>query len=181
MARPVKIVFIHGNGGATAHDAWIPEVAADLRAHGLEVIAETFPDNYKSRASHWLPHIEALGADEQTILIGHSSGALAAMRYAQTHDILGSVLIGAAHTDLGDANEKASGYFDQPWQWDAIREHQQWIIQFASTDDPYIPVDEQEFVRDNLHTQYHQFHKRGHFLNNSFPELTQAILEKTQA
>ena len=38
---------------------------------GLNVINETFPDNIKARARYWLPHIESLGANEQTILIGH--------------------------------------------------------------------------------------------------------------
>lgn len=176
----LKIIFIHGNGGATASDAWIPAVCKDLEATGVQIVAETFPDNYTAKSSVWIANLEKLKAGDSTIIVGHSSGALAAMRYAEDHKLLGSVLVGAAHTDLGDANEKASGYFDTPWQWDNIRTNQNWIIQFGSTDDPYIPVDEQHFVRDNLATEYHEFKNRGHFMDNTFPELTKAILEKIQ-
>lgn len=180
MTTQVKVIFIHGNGGATAKDAWIPEVSQALKNAGIAVITETFPDNDLARSSQWLPFIDHLGADSSTIIVGHSSGALAAMRYAESHKLLGSVLVGAAYTDLGDETEKASGYFDTPWEWGKIRDNQQWIMQFGSIDDPYIPIDEQHFVRDNLNTNYHEFNDRGHFLTNSFPELTNAILDKIQ-
>lgn len=180
MPNNIKVIFIHGNGGTTAQDTWIPEVSMALEDAGITVIAETFPDNVRARSSKWLPFIKHLGADSNTILVGHSSGALAAMRYAESNQLLGSILIGAAHTDLGDVTEKASGYFDKTWNWAKIRTNQQWILQFGSTDDPYIPIDEQRYVRDNVKSEYHEFHDRGHFLSDSFPELTNAILEKIQ-
>jgi predicted alpha/beta hydrolase family esterase len=173
----IKVIIIHGNGGATANDIWIPSVTNALTAAGLTVIAKTFPDNQTALASSWLPFIEKMDTDGDTIIVGHSSGALAAMRYAENHHLMGLVLIGAAHTDLGDANEKASGYFDSPWQWDQIKSNTKWVIQFASTDDPYIPATEQEYVRDNLNAQYHEFHDRGHFMTADFPELTTSIIK----
>ena len=85
------------------------------------MVNQTFPDNVKARARTGCP-ISNLGADEHTILIGHSSGAVAAMRYAETHRLLGSILVGVCHTDLGDSGEAASGYYREPWQWDRIRD-----------------------------------------------------------
>ncbi len=180
MPDPIKVIFIHGNGGATARDAWIPQVVHSLNQAGIKTIAQTFPDNIVARSSIWLPYLDELCADKDTIIVGHSSGALAAMKYAESHRILGSVLVGAAYTDLGEESERASGYFDSPWNWDRIKSNQTWIVQFGSTDDPYIPINEQHFVRDNVKSQYYEFHDRGHFLDNSFPELTNAILEKIQ-
>ena len=85
------VVLIHGNGGCTAADFWLPAVERELTALGLDVVNQTFPDNVKARASLWLPHLEALGVDASTVLIGHSSGAVAALRYAETHRLRGSV------------------------------------------------------------------------------------------
>jgi len=167
-----KAILIHGNGGCTAGDIWLPWVERELRAAGLDVINQTFPDNVKARARYWLPFLEELGADDQTILIGHSSGAVAAMRYAETHRLLGSVLVGVCHTDLGDAFEAASGYYDAPWQWDRIRSNQRWTGIYQSSDDPLIPVAEARFVAAQLKCRYFEHTDRGHFTDSrEFPEL----------
>ena len=167
-----KVILIHGNGGCTAGDIWLPWVERELAAAGLDVINRTFPDNVKARARYWLPFLEELGADDQTILIGHSSGAVAAMRYAETHQLLGSVLVGVCHTHLGDAGEAASGYYDAPWEWDRIRNNQRWIGIYQSSDDPLIPVAEARFVAAQLKCSYFELNDRGHFTDSrEFPEL----------
>jgi predicted alpha/beta hydrolase family esterase len=175
----VKAILIHGNGGCTAGDIWLPWLERELTALGLEVINHTFPDNIKARASVWLPHLEALGADERTILIGHSSGAVAAMRFAETHAVLASILVGVCHTDLGDSFEAASGYYAAPWQWQRIRDNQQWIAIFNSTDDPHIPIAEARFVAAQLKASYFESTDRGHFTDSrQFPEIVEVVRRK---
>ena len=175
----VKAIFIHGNGGCTAGDIWLPWLERELTALGVDVINETFPDNIKARARVWLPHLEALGANEHTILIGHSSGAVAAMRYAETHRLLGSILVGVCHTDLGDAFEAASGYYQAPWQWQRIRDNQQWIAVYSSSDDPLIPIAEPRFVAAQLKCSHFEFTDRGHFIDSrQFPEIVDLVRRK---
>lgn len=174
--RPRRAILIHGNGGCTAADGWLPFAERDLRALGLAVVNETFPDNDRARASIWLPHLETLGADEHTILVGHSSGAVAALRYAETHRVLGSVLVGVCHTDLGDPGERASGYYRDPWRWDAIRRNQHWIGIFHGEDDPLIPVQEARFVAARLGCPYFELPDRGHFVDRRpFPEVVRFV------
>jgi predicted alpha/beta hydrolase family esterase len=176
---PVKAILIHGNGGCTAADIWLPWLERELTALGLDVINQTFPDNVKARAKFWLPHLEALGADANTILIGHSSGAVAAMRFAETHRLLGSVLVGVCHTDLGDSLEAASGYYDTEWRWSRIRDHQQWIAIYNSTDDPHIPIAEPRFVAAQLRCSYFELANRGHFVDDrKFPEIVDLVRRK---
>lgn len=175
----IKAILIHGNGGCTAGDIWLPWLERELTALGVAVTNETFPDNMKARAQFWLPHIEALGADENTILIGHSSGAVAAMRYAETHRVLGSILVGVCHTDLGDSFEAASGYYAAPWQWPRIRENQQWIAIYNSSDDPHIPIVEARFIAAQLKCSYFEFQDRGHFVDQrQFPEVVDYVRRK---
>jgi len=177
-SRP-KAILIHGNGGCTAADFWLPYVERELAALGLEVANHTFPDNVRARARIWLPFIEELGADEHTVLIGHSSGAVAAMRYAETHRLLGSVLVGVSHTDLGDSGEAASGYYAAPWQWERIRANQQWIGIYNSTDDPHIPIAEPRLVAARLGCSYFEFDDRGHFADSrELPEAVQFVRRK---
>lgn len=180
--RPLpKAILIHGNGGSTAGDIWLPWLERELSRLGLAVINQTFPDNVKARAAYWLPFLEELGADENTVLIGHSSGAVAAMRYAETHQLAGSVLVGVCHTDLGDGGEAASGYYRDPWQWQVIRDNQPWIGIFNSVDDPCIPVAEARFVAAQLRCSYFEFTDRGHFVDSSeFPEALQFVRRQLQ-
>jgi len=132
-----------------------------------------------------LPFIKELGTDGDTILIGHSSGALAAMRYAEENKIKGSVIVGACYTDLSDKDEKKSHYYDSPWDWEAIRNNQEWVIQFNSTDDPYIPIEEPRHIHENLDSDYHEYTDRGHFGSTAhsqleFPELVEALKTKLE-
>jgi predicted alpha/beta hydrolase family esterase len=175
----IRAILIHGNGGCTAGDIWLPWLERELTALGVDVINETFPDNIKARASFWLPHLESLGADENTILIGHSSGAVAAMRYAETHRLLGSILVGVCYTDLGDSFEAASGYYAVDWQWDRIRHNQEWIAIYNSSDDPHIPIAEPRFVAKQLKCSYFEFNDRGHFVDSrQFSEVAEFVRRK---
>ncbi|MBI2476096.1 MAG: alpha/beta hydrolase [Candidatus Taylorbacteria bacterium] len=179
----IKVILIHGNGGGWPKENWLPRVAGRLkRLGGVKVIFRQFPDPVLARAKYWLPFIKKLGADENTILVGHSSGAVAAMRYAERHKILGSILVAACHTDLGVAEEKISGYFKKPWNWKAIRKNQKWIEQFASIDDQFIPIKEARFVSKKLKTEYHEFKHQGHFSSwddkTDFPQIVTIIKKK---
>uniref|UniRef100_A0A673YUA8 Retinoblastoma binding protein 9 n=1 Tax=Salmo trutta TaxID=8032 RepID=A0A673YUA8_SALTR len=77
-----------------------------------------------AREQIWLPFIqEKLKCDEETVIIGHSSGAAAAMRYAETHKVFGLILVGAYTSDLGDENERERvvRYFSRPWEREQMR------------------------------------------------------------
>lgn len=178
----MKAIFIPGNGGSSVLEGWWPNTKENLEKIGIEVVAQNFPDPELARAKFWLPFIEKLGADENTILIGHSSGAEAAMRYGETHKLLGTVLVSPCYTDLGIPQEKESGYYSDPWLWDEIKKHNQWIIQFSSTDDPFIPITEARLVHEKLNSDYHEFTDREHFgypnPMTEFPELVEAIAQK---
>lgn len=117
-----KIIFVPGNGGCSTQDNWFPSVKTELEKHNLDVIAALFPDPILARGKYWLPFLrDELKVGKDTVLIGHSSGAIAAMRFAEKYELLGSVLVGAYHTHLDIEAEKQSGYFDHPWNFEKIK------------------------------------------------------------
>jgi uncharacterized protein len=183
LEKNLKIIFLHGNGNSSPQDNWFPYAKAEFEKMGLTVVAEQLPDADLARSSFWLPFLkDILKADENSVLIGHSSGAVASMRFAEQHKVLGSVLIGAMHTDLGIEKERLSGYYEKPWKWDQIKNNQQWILQFASTDDPWIPIEEPRHIHTHLQTEYFEFNDQGHFGGDyhkqAFPELIDAVKKK---
>ncbi|MDQ3075584.1 MAG: alpha/beta hydrolase [bacterium] len=173
--RNIKVIFIPGNGGGSTKGNWFPYVERELQKLGVQVIAAEFPDPMLARAKYWLPFLKELGVDENTILIGHSSGAEAAMRFTEKNKIFGSVLVSPCHTDLNIEEEKISGYYDEPWDWESIKTNQQFIIQFSSINDPFIPIEEALFVSQKLGTEYYEMNN-GHFYpQEEFRELVEAI------
>jgi predicted alpha/beta hydrolase family esterase len=181
-----KIIFIPGNGGGSPQDNWFPTVKNELETAGLKVISEEFPDNDLARSSFWIPFlINDLKADENTILIGHSTGAIAAMRLAEKQLILGSVLVGAYYTDLDLQKEKQSGYFDTPWDWKSIQKNQKWSILFASQDDPWVPIKQARYIHMHLNCEYHEYKNEGHFggdyYKENFSELSCAVIRNIKA
>lgn len=180
----IQIILIHGNGNSTPNDNWLPFVKTELEKLGFTVIARQFPDAMLARESYWIPFLrDELKADENTILIGHSSGAVAAMRYAEKYKLLGSVLVAPMHTDLGIESEALSGYYNRPWNWQQIKDNQQWIIQFSSTDDPWIPIAEPRLIHEQVKTDYYECTDKGHFGSSrapkyEFPELIEVLKKK---
>jgi hypothetical protein len=178
----VKAILIHGNGYGSVNDHWMPWLSSELEKIGVGVIARDFPEAEIAPMKVWLPFIKELGADERTVIIGHSSGAVAAMRYAESNKILGSVLVGCNYTDLGDEGEKKSGYYVDKWQWDKIKENQRFILQFASSDDPYIPVEEARFISKELDTEYYEYDNMGHFMfEGEFTDLFKALQDNLKS
>lgn len=180
----MRAIILPGNGNCDIASHWYFHVKKELENLGMEVIAENMPDADVARKEYWLPWIgeKSKGADK-IILIGHSSGAVAILRYLEIRKVEGAVLVGAYHTDLGDEKEKASHYFDDPWQWDKIKQNAEWIILFASTDDPYIPIEEARFIKYKLNPEYHEYNDQRHFSTETsnkveFPELLEAVKKK---
>ena len=98
--------------------------------------------------------------------------------FDENNKLLGAILVSPSYTDLGLKIEKQSGYFNRSWQWDKIKENQKWIVQFGSKDDPYISLKEFRHIHKMLSTEYYEFENRGHFLQETFPEIVKVIKEK---
>ena len=180
----MRIMLVPGNYDADVHsEIWYPWITKQLEKLGMKIIAKNMPDSDLARKEYWLPFIEEqLGGDEDSILIGHSSGTVAALRFAEIHKLQGIILVSSCHTDLGDEHEKASHYFNEPWLWDKIKQNVKWIIQFHSLNDPHVPIDEARYIAKKLDTEYHEHPNQGHFSSdigkNEFPELLDALKKK---
>ncbi|XP_067936151.1 uncharacterized protein [Watersipora subatra] len=173
-----KVVIVPGNGsGDVLHANWYGWACKRLKKNeGLECKLENMPDPIYARENIWLPFMEkALQCDKNTIIIGHSSGAVAALRFAESHKVFALVLVSAYVSHLDDETEKRSGYFDRPWQWNKIRSNCQRIVQFGSSDDPFLPWTEQELVAKETKAEFYRSDTAGHYMNNSFPELIKAV------
>jgi predicted alpha/beta hydrolase family esterase len=195
----LRVIIVPGNGGSeTSHTRdsnWYGWAADELEASGLfsEVLCPDYPSPSTAPREKWLPFLlNECGCAEhgsRTIVIGHSSGAVAALRLLEVQALAGAVLVSACHTDLGYVSESRAHYYPRsecseraksgdggPWQWDAISENAGWIEQFHSTDDRFIHVEEARYVNAMLGevNTYHEFTDRDHFFR-PFEELIDVL------
>jgi uncharacterized protein len=172
-----RFVYIHGNETTHWSFGWAKWLKDELDALGYETFFETMPDSVNARAEFWLPFLkDYVKVGENDVIIGWSSGTTAAMRYAEDNKIHGSILVSPCYTDLGDEFEKQAGYYDKPWNWDAIKANQEKIVLISGTDDPYIPQDEFDVIAKSLSAERIQVDGAGHFTKqDTLPELLDYI------
>ncbi|KAF9202616.1 putative hydrolase rbbp9 [Haplosporangium sp. Z 27] len=187
-----RIILIPGNGNDRVETSmWYPSVIKALtEAKDAKTsqhlfpgggVLRTFPDPYDAREEIWIRYMEDdIEIGENDVVIGHSSGAAAIMRYVETRKVRGVVLVSAYHSDLGDVSEREAGYFNRPWNWDGISANPAWIIQFSSPSDHLVPIAEQREVASKIiGVDYRELPNRGHFIQDRhFPELVDAVIQK---
>ncbi len=175
----MKAIIIPGNGNSKITDIWYTSVKNELKKLNLDVIAENMPDPELARKKYWIPFMKEKLSNDDSILIGHSSGAVAIMRYLEKNKCKLAILIGVCHTDLGLESEKKSGYYSGPWQWDKIKNNAEKIIIFASKNDPYIPISEPLLIKNKLAADFHEYDDGGHFGGDvnkkEFPEIARIV------
>ena len=103
------------------------------------------------------------------------------MRFAEKYKVKGIVVVSACVTDLGIKNERKSGYYSRPWDWNSIKKNADIRIQFGSTDDPFIPWSEMQEVADGMEPKLLKFEDHGHFMTYAFPELIKEIKDVCSA
>lgn len=174
-----RLIFIHGNQTTHWSLAWPGWLKPELDKLGFETFFETMPDSIIARAQYWLSFLkDHVKAGENDVLVGWSSGAVAAMRYAEENKIMGSILVSPSYTDLGDELEKQSGYFDKMWNWLDIRSHQKHTALIYGDNDPYIPQEEFEYIGKRLDDTVIKIPGGKHFIERTeFPELLAYIKE----
>ncbi len=173
-------MFIHGNSTTHWSFGWAAWFKRELEKAGYPTFFETMPDSIIARGEYWLPFLkDYVKAGRNDVLVGWSSGATAAMRYAETNKLKGIVLVSPTYTDLNDDLEKQSGYYDTPWQWQRIKNNSPRIALFYGDKDQFIPQEEFTFIAKQLQPMGFKIPGAGHFDERSeFPELLD-YLKKT--
>lgn len=182
----MKTVIVIPGMGCTpiASSNWYTWLADELQKRvNVECSLTDFPDPHMCRESQWIPFVEQLIGDNasNTIVVGHSSGAACAMRLLERtteRPLDGCILVAAAYTDLNDADERKSEYFNRPWDWNRMSQGSSKIVLFHGTDDPLIPIEEAKFIAKKLecyeHFTFRQMPRKSHFFR-PWPEILEEI------
>ncbi|MBN2197731.1 alpha/beta fold hydrolase [Candidatus Wolfebacteria bacterium] len=181
----MKIVLIHGKN-TDPNSNWYPWFGREVEKMGYEYIAPVMPSPADPIIKEWLAEIEKIKPDEKTILIGHSRGGFAILRWLEKatpkKKVKKVILIAVNSGRLKDKailSESDYGFYtDEGYDFEKIKSHCDDFVVLHSRDDKTVSFSAGESNAAGLSAKFLQFNDRGHF-GKGINEISE-ILEEIQ-
>jgi uncharacterized protein len=158
-------LILHGTN-AKSTDNWFPWLKAELENIGYNVWVPDLPQADKPSIRRYNEFLLSKEFDfnEETIIIGHSAGAVAILgllhELPNTVSINKAILVGAFRNDLGW--ESLNELF-VPLDFKKIKQKAKQITLIHSDNDPYIPLEQPEYLAKELDTDLIVLTGQKHF------------------
>lgn len=185
-----NVVILHGTLGSPQGN-WFLWLKHQLELRGCTVWLPELPHAEHPRLSEWAAYVQKecpFPLDENTLIVGHSSGAILALILAQeqsgTKPIGGIICVSVFH-DNSLRWEPNNDLFDVAFNWKRILAQGASPLFIHSDNDPYVPLEQAQYVAENCHAELITIPGQGHFnLEQSkdymqFPKLLE-IIERLQ-
>ncbi len=180
-------IILHGTLGSPDGN-WFTWLKSELEDRGFTVWLPQLPGAEMPRLSKWRAFINEecpFPINEETLVIGHSSGSILALVLAQSNaEKIGAIVNVSVFHDNSLDWEPNSQLFDVEFDWLAIREGADQLLFIHSDNDPYVPLDQAEYVAANIGAEMIVISGEGHFnLERSeeykqFPKLLEILEER---
>ncbi len=138
------IVVSHAYGN-DEHSVWYPYLREQAQPLGHQVEVPNLPDTQAPRPAPWRTALaeRALAAPaSETVLVGHSIGAVNILRFLEQHDpdrdgvFAGVLLVGAMAHEVG--YDALAEFFAEPFDWAKIRRSARHFRVLNAADDPVL-------------------------------------------
>jgi len=187
MSTQKRVFIIHGWDGYP-EEGIFPWLKKELENRGFIVKNPAMPEPLRPKIETWVNYLkEQIGTpDENTIMLGHSIGAQAILRYLESLPkgvkIGGAVFLAGwvrvtnnAYEDEEDM-EIAKPWLETPINWAEIKLRANKFIAIFSDDDPVIHSSNSEIFANMLGAKIITEHNKGHFRDeDGIKELASAL------
>jgi hypothetical protein len=185
-----KAIIFHGTQGSPEGN-WFRWLEKELTKTGVEVWLPKLPNADRPSLKEWTDFVFEncpFDIDEETILIGHSSGGILVLTILQrtTNKVKAAFCISAFKDNDFLSWEANNRLFDVPFNFAKIKDHTDSITFIQSDNDPYVPVEHSKYLASKTKGKLIVIPGQGHFnLETSpkykeFPELLEIIKEKVK-
>jgi predicted alpha/beta hydrolase family esterase len=180
-----NFLILHGTDG-TPESNWFMWLKGVLTGQGHKVWLPQLPNSDKPNIktyNEFLLKNPDFVYDENTLIIGHSSGSVEALSLLQhlpeNTKIKAAILVSAFKDNLGW--DSLVGLFIEPFDFDIIKAHCEKFTFIHSDNDPYCPIEHAEYLVKQTNGKLIKFEGQGHFNTelgpqyNKFPEILKII------
>jgi len=180
-----NFLILHGTGASPSAN-WFLWLKGALIGKGHHVWLPQLPAADKPNADTYTNFLLAnkeFAYDKDTVLIGHSSGAVEILHLLQHlpegMPVKAAILVSVFKDDLGWDN--LGGLFTEPFDFDRIAKHCANFTYIHSDDDPYCPIEHAEYFAKQTGGKLITIEGQGHFNTEPgpkykrFPELLKII------
>lgn len=174
---------MHGKDKTSA-DIWYPWLRKQISENGIICYVPDLPKADNPRILEWKKVIDSLAPDEDTVLVGHSRGGMAILRWLEepNRKVNKVVLVAANSASIEDATK--GDFYSGPYDFKTIRGNCDNIVILHSKDDPWVPYEAALENSKGLNAELVSFENKAHFgmqpdgsMMTTFPELLEVCLE----
>jgi predicted alpha/beta hydrolase family esterase len=183
-----KVFIIHGWDGSP-NEQMLQWLKLSLEKRGYRVAVPEMPDADVPKIGKWIGKLkEIIKPDSNTILVGHSIGCQAILRYIETlpenAKIAGVVLIApwmeldkqTIEEEGEEIKQIAKPWMETPIDFGKIRKTTNNFVAIFSDNDPYVPLEQKTLFKKELNAKIIIEHDKGHFtIGDKIKELQSAL------
>jgi len=161
--------LFHGSHG-NQNEHWFPWLRDQLHHRSIEAFVPQFPILEEQSLESWMKTFAEFlpSLDDKTLFICHGTGGIFAMRVLEqaSRSIHGLILVAPPATNAGglppDANTFVQSFVAPPFDWQRIRANAEHRVLLTSSSDPYVPVEANAALAQELHAKHIIFPNAGH-------------------
>jgi hypothetical protein len=184
----INVILMHGKD-TDPTKKWYPWLKDEMHKNNIEFKAPLLPNAEDPEINEWMKEIEKTNPNNNSILIGHSRGGVAILRWLEkqpAHIKIKKVILVAVNS--GDSKkrnktENNKGFFtEEGYDFEKIKSHCNDFVVLHSKDDVWVPFSAGEENSKGLNAKFIIFETIGHFGSKvpkeGIPELLKEILQE---
>jgi len=165
----MKVVLIHGKD-TDPSKKWYPWLKKEVEKKGIQFIVPRLPNFNNPILNEWLDEIDKTKPDEDTILIGHSRGGMAILRWLEgllkNKKVKKVILVSANHPSIKEKNQPVDtyGFYELgAYNFDNVKSHCDNFVVIHSRDDQWVSFKSGEKNAKGLNAKFKIYENKRHF------------------